>query len=391
MVSTHVPRVATFLYYDEPAVRGFLRGISQYTNIYVPWIFYREFGHYTGQVNKKTRLKWLSDWGPDAIITHESGMFQDLKKLKVPLVVFPFKSRPRGYLQVFGDDYGAGKLAAKYFIERGFQHFGFCGFRDIFWSNDMKEGFSLALKDRGFEVEVYRQPKSKSMRLGGNEQPFLAKWLKSMPKPVAVFACVDERAHQLVEACREAELLVPDEVAVLGVNNSELVCTLSNPSLSSIVQNFEKAGYQTAELLVKMISGDKVATNKVVFETSHVVTRQSTDILAIDDPLVVSAIRFIKAHARDRITVTDVAEELAVSRRALERRFAKVRGISVYKEIRRAHVEMVIHLLLHTNHSIAEVARLCGYDSERHLSRNFRCETGMSALAYRKKYGQKLK
>ncbi len=98
---------------------------------------------------------------------------------------------------------------------------------------------------------------------------------------------------------------------------------------------------------------------------------------------------FIKANAKDRITVADVTEELAVNRRTLERRFAKVRGVSLYKAIRHTHVEMVIHLLLHTNHSIAEIARLCGYDSERHLSRNFRSETGMNALAYRKLYGQK--
>lgn len=380
-------RVAMFLYYDEPAVRGFLRGISQYTTIYGPWMFYREFVNYTGQMSKKTRLKRLCNWKPNAIITHETGLFQDLKEMELPLIVFPFKLRITDHLHVIGDDIGVGKLAAKYFLNRGFEHFGFCGFKDMFWSEDTKKGFCHYVGKSGFEVEVYHQPRLKGLRMEGNEQPYLAEWLKSLPKPVAVLACVDERAHQLVEACREAELCVPDDVAILGVNNNELVCNLSNPPISSIVQNYEKAGYQLAELLVKKVSGQKITTNKVVFETSHVVTRQSTDILAIDDPLVVAAIRFIQGNVKYNIGVTDVAEELTVNRRTLERRFAKVRGISLYKEIRRAHVEMIIHLLLHTNHSIAQISRLCGYDSERHLSRNFRSETGMAALAYRKKYG----
>lgn len=382
-------RVAMFLYYDEPAVRGFLRGISQYTTIHGPWIFYREFVNYTGQMSKKTRLKWLCNWKPNAIITHETGLFQDLKEMGLPLVVFPFKNQITDHLHVIGDDIGVGKLAAKYFLNRGFKHFGYCGFKEMFWSEDTKKGFCHSIGKSGFEAEVYHQPRSKGLRKGsrGGEQLYLAEWLKSLPKPVAVLACVDERAYQLVEACRQAELRVPDDVAILGVNNNELVCNLSNPPISSIAQNYEKAGYQLAELLVKKVSGQKITTNKVVFETSHVVTRQSTDILAINDPLVVAAIRFIQDNIKYNINVADVAKGLAANRRTLERRFVKVRGISLYKEIRHAHVEMVIHLLLHTNHSIAHISRMCGYDSERHLSRNFRSETGMSALAYRKKHG----
>ncbi len=163
----------------------------------------------------------------------------------------------------------------------------------------------------------------------------MAEWLKSLPKPVAVLACVDERAHQLVEACREADLCVPEDVAVLGVNNDEIVCNLSNPPISSIAQNFEKAGYQLAELLVKKVSGQKITINKVVFEALHVVTRQSTDILAVEDTDVAWALNFIRNNVRQNLQVDNVADNACLSRRNLELRFRKALGRSVYYEIRR--------------------------------------------------------
>ncbi len=167
MNNLSILRVAMFLYYDDPAVRGFLRGISQYTTIYGPWTFYREFVKHTGQTSKKTRLKWLRNWKPNAIITHERDLFQDLKEMELPLVVFPFKFHITDHLHVVGDDIGSGKLAAKYFLNRGFEHFGFCGFKDMFWSEDTKKGFCHSVAKSGFEVEVYHQPRLKSLRMGG--------------------------------------------------------------------------------------------------------------------------------------------------------------------------------------------------------------------------------
>jgi len=183
---------------------------------------------------------------------------------------------------------------------------------------------------------------------------------------------------------------VPDEVAVIGVDNDELICDLTTPPLSSIALNHEKAGYRAAQLLDKMMAGKRVDSKSIIsLEASHVVTRQSTDVLAIDDQEVAKALRFIHQHSNEAIQVSDVADIVTVSRRVLECRFREVLNRSVHDEIRRARVERASRMLVATDLTVSQIVLRLGYPSDKHTTRQFRKEKGMTPLQYRKKFGRK--
>ena len=227
------------------------------------------------------------------------------------------------------------------------------------------------------------------MRAGKNEDHFIADWLRSLPKPIGLMACNDDRGQHVIEACKLAGLRVPDEVAVIGADNDELVCELSDPPMSSVAVNFERAGYDSAELLAKLMAGRRSVSKAIVVSPTHVVARQSTNILAIEDAHVAKSLRFIRLHGREAIQVTDVVTASGLSRRVLEKRFRKLLGRSVLIEIRRVRVAQICRLLAETNLSVSQIADSLGYTSIEHIARYFRSEMKMSPLAYRKQHGQK--
>ena len=222
------------------------------------------------------------------------------------------------------------------------------------------------------------------------EQGLIADWLKSLPKPVGLMVCNDDRGRQITETCNAVGLNVPDEISVVGVDNDNLVCELSSPPLSSIALSVERAGYEAAELLDKLMAGKKKKTTRTItVSPTHIVTRQSTNILAIEDHEVVQAVRFIRKHPKEPIQVGDVVNVVTLSRRVLERRFRKALGRSVHDEIRRVRIEQVARMLMETNLSVSQIALDLGYPGVDHIARYFQREKGMSPLAYRKQYGSR--
>jgi LacI family transcriptional regulator len=217
----------------------------------------------------------------------------------------------------------------------------------------------------------------------------MANWLKSLPKPVGLMTFADDRSQQVIDTCKIAGVNVPDEVAVIGVDNDDLICDLSDPPLSSIAFNTERAGYEAAELLDKLMAGKKVVNQTIVVRPTHIVTRQSTNIIAIEDRVVADAARFIRQHSRKIIQVSDVTSAVMVSRCTLERRFRRALGKSVLKELKRVRTDQITQMLMETNLSVSQIASTLGYLSATHIARYFRQEKGISPLAYRKKYGRK--
>jgi LacI family transcriptional regulator len=203
--------------------------------------------------------------------------------------------------------------------------------------------------------------------------------------------CTDDRSRDVIEACKIAGLHVPEELAIIGVDNDELLCELSSPPLSSIALNTQRSGYEAAELLDKMMSRRKrkPPARTIVVHPTHIVTRQSTEILAMEDRDVAAAVRFIRRRAKEMIQVSDVTEAVAVSRRTLEQRFRRELHRSVLAEIKRTRVEQVARMLVETNLSVAQIAFALGHAGVENIARYFRSEKGMSPLAYRKRYGRK--
>jgi LacI family transcriptional regulator len=203
-------------------------------------------------------------------------------------------------------------------------------------------------------------------------------------------ACNDDRGRQVVEACKIAGVHVPEDVAIVGADNDELICELSSPRLSSVALNLERSGFEAAELLDRLMRRrEKMTNQQIIVQPTRIVARQSTDILAIEDSEVAEAVRYIRQHAKERIQVDDVARAVGVSRRGLERKFRRVVRVSILREIRRVRLEQIIRMLVETNHSIGHIALALNFPSIEHISRFFRQQMKFSPLAYRKKYVRK--
>ncbi|MBN1845549.1 MAG: DNA-binding transcriptional regulator, partial [Sedimentisphaerales bacterium] len=297
--------------------------------------------------------------------------------------------RTRRFPWISVDNAQVGAMAAGYLLERGFKNFAFCGYDELGWSRQRAEHFAGRLRRQGYEPQIYSQPAARSQRFWDYEQPRLVEWLGGLTVPTGLMACTDDRAQQVIEACKIAGLHVPDDIAVMGVDDDKLLCNLCNPPITSVALAIERAGYEAAELLDRLMAGEAMAGQKIVVPPTHVVQRHSTDLLLVDDRDVARALRFIQQHCRQAIRVDDVADDVALSRRVLEKRFRRVLNHSILEMIRQARTERVAQMLLETNLSVSDIARATGYPSVKHVSRSFRKEKGMTPLAYRKKYGHK--
>jgi LacI family transcriptional regulator len=327
-----------------------------------------------------------------------------------PCVILPIEERIPGRCCIVEEAYTVGCMAAEHFLDRGFTRFAFCGFDQMYWSRVRQEGFTQRLAEAGFTVHLYEPAgrnegrmeqrntgRLKAQRQGPRaasqdsaiptfhpsslptapvpweaEQAFVAEWLRSLPKPIGLMVCNDDRAQQVLEANKAAGARIPEEIAVLGVDNDEMICELTHPPLSSIALNFEEAGYEAAVQLDRQMRGRKASRCEVNLRPTHVHTRQSTDVLAVEDPIVARALRFIRTRAGEVLSVEDVVDATSTSRRLLERHFRQTIGLTIYSEIQRAHIERACRMLAETNWPLEEVARRCGFSNCVHFSVAFK-------------------
>jgi LacI family transcriptional regulator len=366
--------------------RGLLKGISHYARIHGPWMFLTKHDFYHGGSHRPPSGKDLID---GAIVREASEKeMAKIQELGIPLVVACHLSATLPCPHVITDCEQVGRMAAAHFIDSGFRHFAFCGTGELFWNQCRRQSFAAAVAAAGYETHVYPYPAAAKNRLWNREQVILADWLATLPKPIAILACTDDRARDLMEACGIAGLRVPEEVAILGVDNDELACNMTAVPISSVAFNLEQAGYEAAELLDRLMQGKKPKSTKIVVRPTHIEERRSTDILAVDDPYVAQAIRFIQAHANQPLQVADVARELAISERNLYDRFQRTLGKSVFDEITRVRIAKISWMLETTHLSVKEISTIMGMPDDKHLSRYFQGHKGMSPLAWRKQQGR---
>jgi LacI family transcriptional regulator len=215
----------------------------------------------------------------------------------------------------------------------------------------------------------------------------MARWLLSLPKPLGLMAANDDRARQVVEACNIGGILVPSEAGIIGVDNDEVVCGLSDPPLSSVAVNFDRAGYEAASALDGLMNGRSGVPARIVVHPTHIVVRRSTDVVAVEDQSVAKALRYIRGTSRwERLTVAIVARHAGVSRRLLEKRFRRELGYSVLDDIRRVRTDKMAQLLVETQLPVHEIAQTLGFGDVQHFARYFRSVKKMSPLAYRKAF-----
>jgi len=326
---------------------------------------------------------------PDGLIANviNSAMMACVRHLKRPAVdlsdVFFTTPMPR----VLPDDERIGREAARHLVGLGLQHFATVGYASWHYSSRRLKGFAAALASSGRACQVFGELHPNVRIPGGpakEECPRLVAWLRALPLPAGLFATTDQSAAYCVAVCREMGLQVPADVAVLGVNNDELTCEGILPTLSSVDPSWERIGYVAAGLLGRLLKGTPGPTSPILVPPQGLVTRQSTQVLNVSDELVRHAVVCIRQSAFRPLGVADVARELAVSRRQLERRFRAVRRRTVLQEIQATRVERARELLATTDLPVKRIAQTCGFSNPTHCLMVFGRLTGQSPSAYRR-------
>lgn len=341
---------------------------------------------------------WV-DWKSDRLIefineTKVNGIFMierddtdRLLDLQIPMVVSPYsRRRVSGAINLITNHVATGQTAAEHLIQCGFKNFAFCGYENMFWSEDRFKGFRKHLQNHGHKCCKYTGKAASPM----DEKVRLLIWLNNLPDSTGIFACADERGRELIELSISSGIRVPDQIGVISVDNDELLCELAPVALSSIDNTAERCGFEAITRLVQIITGKKPNRRKpdLVVEPTGCVARLSTDFINAQDPPLTRSIRFIRENTNKPISVDDVVRESGLSRRVLEKRFRKELNTSVYAEIRRTKVEQFGRMLLESTLTVSEIADRFGFDDIIHLSRYFKTQTGMTPREYRTRYGK---
>ncbi len=312
------------------------------------------------------------------VMLHDERSARPFEQARVPVVntarTLSLKRLQSARLHsVLPDDEAVGRMAYRYFRERGFTSFAFCGHPTGDWSLARQHAFAHAAHSDGFEC-----------RSAAHADEVPAKWLASLPRPTAILAANDRYSWYAVDACRIAGRKIPDDVAILGVDNDELTVAMSRPALSSIELPGFRIGEAAAAMLAALMAGKHVSPVPRLLPPESVISRASTDVLAMDDEAVVHALRFIRANAARPITVNDVLDAVPLGRRSLERRFRRALGRSLLDEIRQAHIERAKRLLCDTTLDMPVVARESGFASAVRFSTVFHHLVGLAPTAFRR-------
>jgi LacI family transcriptional regulator len=282
---------------------------------------------------------------------------------------------------VFSDHRAIATRAVDHLRSRGLKHLAFSGPDEGWYVEQRRAGFLAAVEAAGLGSPAFMHTTQAAQARGAG----LVGMLKRGPHPLGVFAAHDFWARLVVSAALEIGLRVPEDVAVVGVDNDELVCETSPVPLSSVAVAAERIGFEAATLLDRMIKGEQVDIEPVLVPPQGVVVRQSSDLLAIEDPNVADALRYITEHAHRPISVEDILDHLTISRRQLEKRFQTVLGRSPATEIRRARIEKAKHLMDTTDLPLTKIAERSGFHDVSFLGKSFRRETGMTPTQYRRR------
>jgi LacI family transcriptional regulator len=286
---------------------------------------------------------------------------------------------------VVTDSIAAGRMAAQHLLDNGLRHFAFCALTSEMYTHKYYQGFGMALEQVGFECTVFRDYCNAEDEVNWvANRKRMHKWLRSLKKPVAVLCTHGPRGLEVCQACRRLGLGVPDEVVVMALDNDELLCQMCHPPLSCVDLDAQRIGYEAARLIDRMLSGHKPPASPILIAPRRVVPRQSSDIIAVDDPEIASAVRFIRERAHEPISVKDLLHEIPLSRRALERRFKKTLGRMPKAEIMRVRIRRAQQLLGETDLSVTAIAEQSGFTGQNKFSEAFRRETGQTPGEYRR-------
>ncbi|UFH52994.1 DNA-binding transcriptional regulator [Spirosoma sp. KNUC1025] len=381
-------KIILLIDFAEEYSRSLLKGITKYAREYGPWVFCQMPLFHRETLGVDGILNWARDWEADGIIgqLYNDSSVEKIVQAGIPVIAQDFKERFTEIPNITGAHRATGAMAADYFLKKGFRQFAFYGFKHIVWSRERAEGFDERVSRSGYTVQYFEHEEYSSSDLWYYKPSSLSKWLSSLPKPVAILTCDDRMGQHITEACRHTGIRIPEAVAVLGVDNDEMLCELSDPPLSSIVQDVEKGGYDAARLLDQLIRKEITNFYDIVVEPMQVITRQSTDIYATHDEYIASSLKFIHQNIDKNLQVDEVVRQVPLSRRSLEMRFQQVVGYPIYKYIQNLRMEKFCQKLLETDLTVFEIGLDLGLNDTKNIARQFKQVKGCTPLEYRHRY-----
>ncbi|MNI24632.1 Xylose operon regulatory protein [compost metagenome] len=334
---------------------------------------------------RETNLSWLHRWQGDGILARiENEEIADyVKRIHVPTVDLSASRLIPNLPCVETNDQTIAEWAAEHLLNRGFKHYAYCGDPTFPWSVQRCSHYMNYLQARYFNVHTFQHA---HLPIVTEERLAMADWVQQLPKPIGIMACYDITAQKLLEACRLANVSVPEEVAVISVDNDDLLCDLSSPPLSSIQPDSLQAGYLAASLLDQMMAGVAVEPHVYAVEPLNIITRMSTDTIAVEDRYVSDAIQFIREHAYEDLKVDDVLHHIPLSRRSLDHRFVRALGRTTHDEIVQVKMKILTRLLDETDWTMPQIAERLGFKHAEYMSVIFKKYMGLSPGVYRDKH-----
>lgn len=376
-------RVALIVETSLASGRNILRGIARYVREHGPWAIYHQPRGLEEDVPQ-----WIAHWDGDGIIARVQTprIAEAVLATGLPAVDVLGMVPQTGLPLVHPDDRAVAEMAAKHLLERGFRRFGYCGIGGAAWAETRRQAFAAAVRRAGFDCAECLLPAESARGIDWeSQQEQLAHWVAGLPRPLGVMVCNDPRGELLLEACRRVGVAVPEEAAVVGVDNDEPLCEICDPPLSSVEPDHFGVGYRGAQLLDQLMSGKAAPDDPIFVPPLGVVTRLSSDVLAVDDPMLVRSLSFIRRHGCDGISVDDVLAQVPLSRSTLQRRFRRHLGRTIHDEICRVRLRRVCELLDSTDLPIDEVAHRAGFVHRQYLGEVFKAQLGMTPAEYRRR------
>lgn len=373
--------VALLIETSRTYARDMLRGVKRYVTENGDWSLFLEM-----RALDSPPPPWLATWKGDGVLSRTGGRetADVLRRLSAPVVELRASQFGLDFPFVGVDNQAIGTMVAEHFLERGFRRFACYALDFETFFTERCDDFVARLAAKGFSCDVHRGADRGEHPLEWErQQEELVKWVRSLPKPVGVLACTDQLGFWLLDACRRAGLAVPEEVAVVGVEDDESLCETASPPLTSVRFSGSQVGHQAAGMLDRLMSGIPLDEKRVLVPPVGITIRRSSDVVALEDPLVARAVAYIRAHASQGLQVAEVARAVGASRSTLERRMKEILGRPPKAEILRVQFDRVQELLRETDLNLMAVARRSGFPHHQYMCEAFKLRFHMTPGEFR--------
>ena len=374
--------------FTEQFAYRFLRGILNYSQGTEHWVVCKMPPSYMRQLGIEGVVAWAKEWRADVVIA-QFDPDDDVTLFRKNGIV----ALAQDYIAKFDTipnitgDYGlTGTMAAEYFLSKGYANFGFFGYNGVCWSDERCVAFRSRIEKSMPEGENFYMYDGQNIdNMWYYDQSELTSWLNGLPKPIAIMACDDNQGNILLQACELCGINVPFDVAIMGVDNDEILCNMSSPSMSTINVDIERGGAAAAAMAERMVKDPTYMGEDIVLQPLSVVERLSSSLFVTNDKEVLMALRYIHANIDSKIYVSDILKCVPISRRLLENRFKKMTGMTIYNYISAKRIDRFAQLLLSSNDSISDIAAKLDECDTKSISRRFKELKGCTPSEYRRK------